>query len=91
MAPFTINDAYESFEYQQKQIDKLRADYEKLKCWSDLNDHYIRELIDTLAESVDKILQCVDISETKSEEIPRMIAKIYEDNSIDSTGPGMII
>lgn len=49
MAPFTINDAYESFEYQQKQIDKLRADYEKLKYWSDLNDHYIRELIDILA------------------------------------------
>lgn len=90
MAPFTITDAYDSIEYQQKQIDKLRQDYDKLKSWSDLNDNYILELIDTLASSVDKLLLCVDTSHIQ-EEVPKMIAKIRENEVVDPTGPGFTI
>lgn len=83
MAPFTVNDIFEATEYQQKEIDKLRNEYEKLKAWTDLNDHYIRELIDTLGETVDKILRVVDISEVKLDEIPKMIAVIRENEAAE--------
>lgn len=77
MAPFTIDDAYDVVEYQQRQIDKLRQDHEKLRAWSDLNDRYIRELIDALTESVDRLLMCVDTSHI-TEELPKMIVAMQE-------------
>jgi hypothetical protein len=76
--PFTTKELFEAFEYQQKQIDKLRADYEKLKAWSDLNDQYMRELVDTLSENVDKILQVVEIPVELEEDLPKVIAAIRE-------------
>ena len=76
--PFTIKELFEAFEYQQKQIDKLRSDYEKLKTWSNLNDQYVRELVDTLCENVDKILQVVEIPVELEEELPKVIAVIRE-------------
>ena len=83
MAPFSVNDIYEATEYQQKEIDKLRADLDKLKAWIDLNDHYIRELIDALGETVDRILRVVDISEVKLDEMPKMIAVIRENEAAE--------
>ena len=76
--PFTIKELFEAFEYQQKQIDKLRQDYEKLKAWSDLNDQYMRELVDTLSENMDKILQVVELPPELEEDLPKVIAAIRE-------------
>lgn len=40
----------------EARIAKLEEQFEKLKEWSDLNDYWLREMIDGLTESVDKLL-----------------------------------
>lgn len=46
----------EKYAELEARIEKLEEQFAKLKDWSDLNDYWLRELIDALAESVDKIL-----------------------------------
>ena len=88
--PFTSKELFEGFEYQQKQIDKLQQDYEKLKLWSDLRDQYMQELIDSLSETVDKILSVVNIPQELEEELPRVIAVIRENEAAATELPADI-
>lgn len=46
----------EKYVELETRIEKLEEQFAKLKEWSDLNDYWLRELIDALAESVDKIM-----------------------------------
>ena len=46
----------EKYTELEARIEKLEEQFTKLKEWSDLNDYWLRELIDALAESVDKIM-----------------------------------
>lgn len=46
----------EKYAELEARIEKLEEQFTKLKEWSDLNDYWLRELIDALAESVDKIM-----------------------------------
>ena len=50
----TIQELYEIIQTQQKEIEKLQQDFKALKEWSDLNDYWLREMIDALTESVEK-------------------------------------
>ena len=50
-----IEQLQEIIALQQAEIDKLTKELKILKDWSDLNDYYLREMIDALTESVDKL------------------------------------
>lgn len=39
----------------EARLTRLEEQFTKLKDWSDLNDYWLRELIDNLALSVDKL------------------------------------
>lgn len=44
------------FYLNKEEINKLNERFQALKDWSDLNDYWLREMIDTLTESVDGIM-----------------------------------
>ena len=50
----TTEELYAIIQTQQEEIEKLQQDFKALKEWSDLNDYWLREMIDALTESVDK-------------------------------------
>lgn len=52
----TIEQLYEIILSQQEEIEKLTADFKALKEWSDLNDYWLREMIDALTDSVDDLM-----------------------------------
>lgn len=52
----TTQELYEIIQAQQKEIEKLQENFKNLKEWSDLNDYWLREMIDALTESVDNII-----------------------------------
>lgn len=45
-----------SYEELLARVEKLEEQFVKLKEWSDLNDYWLREMIDGLSESVNKLL-----------------------------------
>ncbi len=53
----TIQELYEIIQAQQVEINDLRDKYNKLKEWSDLNDFWLRDMIDALTDSVDKLYE----------------------------------
>lgn len=53
----TTQELYEIIQTQQKEIEKLQENLKNLKEWSDLNDYWLREMIDALTESVDKLME----------------------------------
>ena len=56
----TTEELYEIIKQQQEEIDKLQKDFIALKEWSDLNDYWLREMIDALTESVDRLMGIED-------------------------------
>lgn len=52
----TIEQLYDIIKIQQDEINALRKDYEHLKEWSDMNDIWLREMIDALTDTVDGIM-----------------------------------
>ena len=50
----TTQELYEIIQTQQKEIQRLKQDFKALKEWSDLNDYWLREMIDALTDSVDR-------------------------------------
>lgn len=53
----TNQELYEIIQAQQEEIADLRNKHNKLKEWSDLNDYWLREMIDALTDSVDKLYE----------------------------------
>lgn len=47
-------------EKQDFRIAQLQSEIEKLKAWSDLNDHYLREMIDANTASIDRLLTVIN-------------------------------
>lgn len=52
----TIEELYEIIKEQQKTINALEKELLLLRQWSDNNDYWLREMIDALTESVDKLM-----------------------------------
>ena len=64
----TTEELYEIIKYQQEELNKLKENFIALKEWSDLNDYWLREMIDAVTESVDKLMGIVDDEEYESPE-----------------------
>ena len=64
----TTEELYEIIKHQQEELNKLKENFIALKEWSDLNDYWLREMIDALTESVDKLMGIVDDEEYESPE-----------------------
>lgn len=52
----TIEELYAIIMSQQEQINKLEEHIKALKDLSDLNDYWLREMIDALTDTVDGIV-----------------------------------
>ena len=52
----TIEELYEMIKEQQNKINALEKELLLLRQWSDNNDYWLREMIDALTESVDKLM-----------------------------------
>ena len=59
----TTEKLYEIIKQQQEELDKLQRDFTALKEWSDLNDYWLREMIDALTDSVNKLMGIENIDE----------------------------
>ena len=55
MAPISLDQLYMIVEKQDACYAQLQAEIEKLKSWSDLNDHYLQEQIDAVGTSLDRL------------------------------------
>ena len=52
----TVEKLYEIIKEQQNRIATLEEELLLLRQWSDNNDYWLREMIDGLTESVDKLM-----------------------------------
>lgn len=59
----TIEELYEIIKEQQDKINALEKELLLLRQWSDNNDYWLREMIDALTESVDKLMGIDHIDE----------------------------
>lgn len=53
--PITFDQLMLVVEKQDERISRLQNEIEKLKSWSDLNDYYLQEMIDSTCSSVDRL------------------------------------
>jgi hypothetical protein len=75
----------------------LQAEVEKLKSWSDLNDHYLQEQIDANGVAIDRLMTVMNelhdhdiiverIEELKAEDempIAQLLLEFIEENATD--------
>ena len=54
--PISLDQLYQIVEKQDARYAQLAAEIEKLKSWSDLNDHYLQELIDANGTALDRLM-----------------------------------
>ena len=79
----TIEQLYEIILAQQEQIGKLSEKIQAVREVSDLNDYWLREMIDTLTDTVDGIMDdhcCCERYKTSHEE--RKNRKREEDDGL---------
>lgn len=55
MAPISLDQLYQIIEKQDQRIATLQNEISKLKNWSDLNNQYLQEMIDSNASSIDRL------------------------------------
>jgi uncharacterized membrane protein YgaE (UPF0421/DUF939 family) len=60
MLPLTFDQLLMVIEKQDKRIAMLQDEIDKLKAWSDLNDHYLRELIEANAASTERLFTVIN-------------------------------
>lgn len=58
--PISLDQLYQIVERQDARYAQLQAEVEKLKGWSDLNDHYLQEQIDSVGQTVDRLIIAID-------------------------------
>ena len=56
----TIEELYEIIKAQQSKIEDLEKELLYLRKWSDDNDYWLREMIDALTDSVDRLMNIED-------------------------------
>ena len=56
----TMEELTQKIEELQVKYDQLEYDYLRLREWSDDNDFWLREMIDTLTDCVDKLMDNYD-------------------------------
>ena len=53
--PISLDQLYMIVEKQDARYAQLQSEMEKLKAWSDLNDHYLQEQIDANGAALDRL------------------------------------
>ena len=53
--PISLDQLYQIVEKQDQRYAQLQSEIEKLKSWSDLNDHYLQEQIDANGTALDRL------------------------------------
>ena len=79
----TTEELYAIIQTQQEEIEKLQQNFKALKEWSDLNDYWLREMIDALTESVEKNFDKININikniNVNSEKIKELIEHYHHE------------
>jgi hypothetical protein len=55
MAPISLDQLFMIVEKQDQRIAHLHGEIEKLKAWSDLNDHYLQDMIENNSSALDRL------------------------------------
>lgn len=81
MAPISLDQLMILVERQDARIASLQGEIEKLKSWSDLNDHYLQEMIDSTSGAVDRLRTVInDMHE--ADVINRHLEKLEEEDQM---------
>ena len=67
MAPISLDQLMMLVEKQDQRIAMLQNEIEKLKAWSDLNDHYLTDMIEANGAAIDRL--CTVISDLHDADI----------------------
>lgn len=81
MAPISFDQLLIIVEKQDERISRLQNEIEKLKDWSDLNDHYLQEMIDSQGAAVDRLRTAI----TELHEADQINARIEELEAEETT------
>ena len=95
--PISLDQLYMIVEKQDARYAQLQGELEKLKAWSDLNDHYLQEQIDANGAAVDRLTTVINemheadvinerIEELKAEDempIAQLLLEFIEENASD--------
>ena len=97
MAPISLDQLYKIVEKQDSRYAQLQSEMEKLKSWSDLNDHYLQEQIDANGAALDRLLTVMNelhdhdiiverVEELKEEDsmpVAQLLREFIEENSTE--------
>ncbi len=97
MAPISLDQLYIIIEKQDQRIAHLQSEIEKLKDWSDLNDHYLQDMIDSNSLALDHLRTVINemhdaneindrIEELQEEEnlpVAQLLRTFIEENATD--------
>ena len=95
--PISLDQLYQIIEKQDTRIAHLQSEIEKLKSWSDLNDHYLQDMIDSNTGSIDRLRTVINemheadiinerIEELEAEEslpVAQLLLTFIEENATD--------
>lgn len=60
MAPISLDQLMMLVEKQDQRIAMLQNEIEKLKAWSDLNDHYLTDMIEANGAAIDRLCTVIN-------------------------------
>lgn len=80
MAPISLDQLYLLVEKQDKRIAQLQNELERLKVWSDLNDHYLEEMIDANCSSLDRLRTVINEMH-EADEINKRIEELEKEEA----------
>ena len=95
--PISLDQLYQIVEKQDLRYAQLQGEMEKLKGWSDLSDHYLQEQIDSVSQTVDRLITAIGelheaetvvdrIEELKAEDempVAQLLMQFIEQNATD--------
>ena len=97
MAPISLDQLYQIIEKQDQRIAGLQSELTKLKNWSDLNDQYLQDMIDSNTGAIDRLRTVINemhesdvinerIQELEAEEqmpVAQLLLEFIEENATD--------
>ena len=97
MAPISLDQLFIIVEKQDARYAALQSEVEKLKSWSDLQDHYLQEQIDSVGSAVDRLQAVINelhdsdiinerIEELKAEDempVAQLLREFIEENAAE--------
>lgn len=80
MAPISLDQLFTIIERQDQRLAQLQSEIEKLKGWSDLNDHYLEERIEATSNAVDRLMTAVN--ELHDADIAERVKELEEEDQL---------